>query len=139
MEDKALEFIRGKYDEIKGNAYVSHALIVSGLIKRITVDPDTIIASLLHDVLYSSVTTYDELVTEFGTTIADIVNELTPEGDIKGECYYPRLHSKNAIMIMLSIRLAHFSKFGMWDKATADRYLRHSKFWKSEIIPPTVA
>lgn len=61
--------------------YINHPLTVGEYLIDIgqVYDPVPIIAAYLHDTIEDTDTTYDELRQEFGTTIADIVMELTDD------------------------------------------------------------
>lgn len=134
---KARLFAREKHKNQKdddGKDYFdAHVFQVFSIILRVTDDPDILAASLLHDTLEDTDTTYEELVKEFGKRIADLVLELTHEGqkDSKGY-YFPRLKSKDAIMIKFADRLSNLSIINSWTLDRQAQYLRKSKFWKSE-------
>ena len=92
-------------------------------------------AGLLHDTLEDTDTTYEELVENFGEDIANLVHEVTREGE-KDDYgyYYPRLHSPRAIILKFADRLSNISRMSAWPPERRAQYLRRSKFWRS---PPT--
>jgi (p)ppGpp synthase/HD superfamily hydrolase len=91
-------------------------------------------AAYLHDTIEDTIIgTYGTLERMFGKEVADLVMEVTHDGqpDQKGY-YFPRLHSQKAIMIKFADRLSNLSRMSSWDQKRKDQYLRKSKFWKSE-------
>lgn len=60
-----------------GEPYISHPLNVAYILAELTVGPDTIMAGLLHDVLEDTDTTYDEIKSEFGEDVANLVDGVT--------------------------------------------------------------
>src|SRR5688572_9740093 len=58
--------------------YITHCIDVCKTLWHCNaITPETGIAALLHDVLEDTDATYDDLVVNFGTQIADIVQQLT--------------------------------------------------------------
>lgn len=84
---KHLNFIRSAYEYAKnkhqdqkrksGEPYIIHPRDVAITLAEYEVDPNTIVAGLLHDILEDTDTTYDEIKSQFGEEIADIVEGLT--------------------------------------------------------------
>lgn len=81
---KALDFAARKHvnQRRKGEArepYLNHLAEVAQLIAEATgnIDPNLVIAGLLHDTIEDTPTTHDELVAQFGADIADLVREVT--------------------------------------------------------------
>ncbi|MCI5137522.1 MAG: bifunctional (p)ppGpp synthetase/guanosine-3',5'-bis(diphosphate) 3'-pyrophosphohydrolase [Candidatus Electrothrix sp. AR1] len=60
-----------------GGSYISHLLNVANTVASMRLDPDTIIASLLHGALKEDVATLKELKEKFGPNVANIVNGTT--------------------------------------------------------------
>lgn len=134
---KAYNYAHEKHKNQKddeGLPYFTHPNQVAEILKRVTLrDPELICAAYLHDVIEDCNVTYEELLTEFGQDIADLVNEVTHEGkkDYKGY-YFPRLHSQRGIMLKLADRLSNVSRMGAWDEERKKHYLKRTKFWKSQ-------
>lgn len=59
--------------------YINHLMEVSEILAQFTDDQDVIVAGMLHDTLEDTETTYEELVKEFGTKIANVVREVTDD------------------------------------------------------------
>jgi (p)ppGpp synthase/HD superfamily hydrolase len=134
--NKAIQFGKEKHKgqlDDNGEDYFSvHCLSVFNILKQIVKDDDALLAaSLLHDVLEDTETTYDELSRELGKEIADLVNEVTHEGqrDHKGY-FFPRLKSKRAIIIKFADRLSNLSRIDPWPIERQNHYIKKSRFWK---------
>jgi len=82
-----LEFIRRAFDYAfdkhsaqlrkSGDPYISHPVQVAITLAEYRVDPNTIVAGLLHDILEDTDTDYKEVKQLFGEEVADIVEGLT--------------------------------------------------------------
>jgi len=128
----SLEKHKNQKKDDSGHLYFyAHILPVAQIIERITFDENIIAAAYLHDTIEDTDTTYEELKKVFGQKIADLVNELTHEGQ-KDEYgyYFPRLKSKEAILIKFADRLSNLSRMESWDEERQAQYLKKSKFWK---------
>lgn len=135
--DEVRTFARERHkDQIDDDGlsyYQSHLGVVAALVGLVTTDEEVIAAAYLHDVVEDTNTTEEELRQVFGDKVADLVMEVTHEGskDLHGY-YFPRLKSKDAIMIKFADRLSNLSRMGSWDNKRVQHYLKRSKFWKSE-------
>lgn len=134
---RVLAFAKDKHYGQKdddGIPYIYHPMQVFRILFNVTSDVYILSAALLHDTLENTDTTYDELVKEFGLKVADLVNEVTHEGkpDSKGY-YFPRLKSREAMMIKFADRLSNISRMDSWDDKRKQHYLKSSKFWRTEI------
>jgi guanosine-3',5'-bis(diphosphate) 3'-pyrophosphohydrolase len=83
---RALEFASRKHSaqrrkDAEASPYINHPIaLVSILAVEAGVDdPDVLCAALLHDTIEDTDTTRDELVEQFGSSIADIVVEVTDD------------------------------------------------------------
>ncbi|MGE4572347.1 MAG: bifunctional (p)ppGpp synthetase/guanosine-3',5'-bis(diphosphate) 3'-pyrophosphohydrolase [Candidatus Izemoplasmatales bacterium] len=86
-KSKHLKLIRSAFDYAlqkhgdqrrkSGEPYIIHPRDVAITLAEYEVDPNTIVAGLLHDILEDTDTTYEEIKNEFGEEIADIVEGLT--------------------------------------------------------------
>ena len=123
----------GQLDDDGRDYFSAHLCQVVTILWDVTTDEDVLMAAVLHDTLEDTNTTYEELVENFGKRVADLVHEVTHDGqaDEKG-FYFPRLHSKEAIMIKFADRLSNLSRMDSWNPKRQAQYLRKSKFWKSE-------
>lgn len=128
----AIDKHKGQKDD-DGRDYIIHPMTVGALLMCVTNDQDIIAAGYLHDVLEDTDTSYLELKEAFGARVADLVYEVTHEGKKDEHGYYfPRLKSKDAILIKFADRLSNLSRMSSWDPARQEQYLRKSKFWRSE-------
>lgn len=113
--------------------YFAHLLPVAMILREVTDDAEVIAAGYLHDTIEDTDTTYEEIVEKFGQRVANLVMEVTHEGSKNEKGYYfPRLYSKEGIMIKFADRLSNLSRMGAWDAERQQHYLKRSKFWKSE-------
>jgi GTP pyrophosphokinase len=65
-----------------GEPYIQHCLAVAQMLAELRLDTDTLAAALLHDTLEDTPVTYEQLVAEFGTVIAKLVDGVTKLGQI---------------------------------------------------------
>ncbi len=82
-----LDFIRRAFDfaymkhegqlRKSGDQYITHPVQVGITLAEYRVDPSTIVAGLLHDILEDTDTDYEEVRNLFGEEVADIVEGLT--------------------------------------------------------------
>ena len=72
-----------------GEPYVIHPLSVAYTLADLEIDIDSITAGILHDVIEDTTYTYDEMVSQFGTEVANIVDGVTRldkiEDDLKAK------------------------------------------------------
>ncbi len=134
---KAYNYAMEKHKDQKsdeGTPYFNHPNQVAEILKKVTLrDPNLICAAYLHDVIEDCKVTYEELKEEFNEDIADLVNEVTHEGEKNAHGYYfPRLKTKRGIILKFADRLSNISRMEAWDEERKEQYLRKSKFWRSE-------
>lgn len=132
---KAIKFAKekhkGQLDEAGKDVFLTHLNVVGELLKTLTDDVDVICAGYLHDTLEDTETTHIELCDNFGIKVANLVYEVTDEGkkDNYGK-YFPRLKSKDAILIKFCDRASNLQRMELWSYERKEQYLRRSKFWK---------
>lgn len=89
------------------------------------------IAALLHDIVEDSDVTEEEIREEFGDEIADLVMEVTHEGEKDSYGYYfPRLKTKQGIAIKFADRLDNLTRKSDWEEDRQQHYLKRCVFWK---------
>lgn len=148
-ETKAWDFASDKHKSqirkfINKPYFDAHVQKVNGIVKQYTTDEDLLCAALLHDTLEdcyeSKWVGYKEIRQMFGKRVADIVLELTSDGDEIDHRYdgsktnyliNKMLHmSSDALIIKLSDRLQNIS-----DAFTASEKFRNKYFQEtSEIV-----
>jgi len=127
--DEAKEYAEKHLD----TAAMQHAIQVVDILKLLTTDEEVIIAGLLHDILEDTSVTPIQLEKRFGKRITALVNEVTHEGAADTHGYYfPRLHSKDAIIIKFADRLSNLTRISEWPKERQTHYLKHSRFWRQK-------
>lgn len=134
--EKASIFALKKHSNQKDSTgksyYISHILQVVSILKEVTNDDKILSAAFLHDTLEDTNTTLRELKQEFGDEIASLVYEVTHEGDKSdGGYYFPRLKSRDAILIKFADRLSNLSRMENWPESRQNSYIKKSKFWDS--------
>ncbi len=87
---RALDFAARKHTDHRRKGereepYINHLAEVARLLADATdgQDLDLVLAGLLHDTIEDTKTTYDELVSEFGTVVADLVAEVTDDKSLE--------------------------------------------------------
>ena len=73
----------GDQKRLSGEPYTSHLVNVAKILADLNMDPTTVVAGLLHDVLEDTETSYDEVAELFGKEVADIVEGVTKIGKIR--------------------------------------------------------
>jgi len=131
-EDFAIMVHVGQVDDDGKNYFLAHIVEVISMIKIISDDPEVIAAAYLHDTIEDTSVTYEDLVREFGRRVANLVMEVTHEGQADEHGYYfPRLKTAEGIMIKLCDRASNISRMGSWTEERKEHYLKRTKFWKS--------
>jgi len=122
---------KGQLDD-DGNEYIQHLEGVVNILFDLTNNANLIAAAYLHDVIEDTDATYEDVVKEFGKDVAELVHEVTHKGqkDSYG-FYFPRLHTKEGIMLKYADRLHNISRMDAWDDKRKAQYLRKSVLWKN--------
>ena len=132
---KARKFAKEKHgnklDDEGINYFDAHVEHTVQILKQITNDEMIIALGYLHDTLEDTDTNLVELVENFGQHMAKLVYELTHDGQ-KDEYgyYFPRLTSKEAILVKFADRLSNLSRMNAWSPERQAHYLSKSHFWK---------
>lgn len=77
---RAFDYARAKHEGQRrksGEPYIVHPRDVAITLAEYQVDPNTLIAGLLHDIIEDTNTSYEEIKEEFGEEVADIVEGVT--------------------------------------------------------------
>lgn len=135
LVEKAIVFATRKHEGQTyggGFPFIVHPQQTADIISRVTGDQKLIAAAWLHDTLEDTDTTYDELVGEFGQEVADLVLEVTHEGERDHiGFYFPNLKTQRGIMLKFADRLCNISHMEGWPARKKQHYLGKSKFWSS--------
>jgi GTP pyrophosphokinase len=138
LVDKALELAserhKGQLDDQGRPYFFAHIVQVHSILKDVTDDEEILCAGILHDIIEDTDTSYDDLIREFNKPIADLVKELTQQGDWETGYYFPRLKTRKAIMVKFADRLSNLSRMNDWPGDRQEEYLGMSRFWPVE--PP---
>src|ERR1700729_2417429 len=68
---------------LSGEPYIAHPVAAAAILADLHLDPDTIIAAILHDVIEATPTPKAGLVHRFGGEVAEIVDGVTKLDQIK--------------------------------------------------------
>ncbi|MDX1453028.1 MAG: HD domain-containing protein, partial [Oleiphilaceae bacterium] len=84
LEPDKVELVKRAYEVAKqahegqyrrsGDPYIVHPLAVANILASLHMDHETLMAALLHDVIEDTPTTKEELATEFGAAVAELVD-----------------------------------------------------------------
>ena len=80
LVDEAFHYAEEKHKDQKrkdGSPYIIHPLATAEIVAEMGLDSDAILASLLHDCIEDTESTYDEIAKKFGKTVADLVEAVT--------------------------------------------------------------
>ncbi len=77
------EEAHGDQMRLSGESYISHPLSVAAIALELGMDTDTLVASLLHDVVEDTIITTAQVQNTFGKDVAQIVDGVTKLGLIK--------------------------------------------------------
>ncbi|MEX2425623.1 MAG: bifunctional (p)ppGpp synthetase/guanosine-3',5'-bis(diphosphate) 3'-pyrophosphohydrolase [Thermomicrobiaceae bacterium] len=83
---RAYEFAKDQHSHVQrksGEPYISHPIAVAIILAEMELDPDTLVAALLHDVIEDTDTTFEDLETMFGEPVAKLVDGVSKLGQIK--------------------------------------------------------
>jgi len=68
---------------LSGEPYIAHPVAAASILAELHLDPDTIIAAILHDVIEDTPTPKDQLAARFGADVAELVDGVTKLDQIK--------------------------------------------------------
>ncbi|HET9835493.1 MAG TPA: HD domain-containing protein, partial [Rhodanobacteraceae bacterium] len=71
------EHAHGDQKRRSGEPYITHPLAVAGILARLHLDAETVIAAILHDTLEDTGLTRVQLEASFGPTVAELVDGVT--------------------------------------------------------------
>ncbi len=122
---------KGQLDDSGIDYYEAHLFPVFEAVSCLNGETDVLCAALLHDTIEDTDTTYKDLAVAFGQRVADLVMEVTHEGE-KDEYgrYFPRLKTADGITIKLCDRASNISRMEPWNEKRRQHYLDKTKFWK---------
>ncbi len=87
-----------------GEPYVTHPILVAGIVASITDDDSMAISALLHDVVEDTSTTIEEILKLFGKDVAHLVEGLTKIDTIRDAELIPSSSNEKLVVSALSFR-----------------------------------
>jgi (p)ppGpp synthase/HD superfamily hydrolase len=66
-----------------GEPYIAHPVAAAEILAELRLDPDTIVAAILHDVIEDTPIAKAEIAAKFGASVAEIVDGVTKLDQIK--------------------------------------------------------
>ena len=77
----------GSQARYTGEPYITHPLTVAHILAQMRMDPQTIMAAILHDVIEDTPVTLPEIIEKFGIEVAELVDGVTKLTQIHFENY----------------------------------------------------
>jgi RelA/SpoT family (p)ppGpp synthetase len=68
---------------LSGEPFIAHPVAAAAILAELHLDPDTLIAAILHDVIEDTPTPKDQLAARFGPDVAELVDGVTKLDQIK--------------------------------------------------------
>ncbi|QIL50831.1 bifunctional (p)ppGpp synthetase/guanosine-3',5'-bis(diphosphate) 3'-pyrophosphohydrolase [Weissella coleopterorum] len=109
--DQAFEYANNLHQEQRrrsGEPYIIHPIQVAGILADLHMDPDTVIAGYLHDVVEDTPAELDDILTRFGADVAAIVDGVSKISKIEYKSDSERLaenHRKLLLAMSHDIRV----------------------------------
>ena len=139
---KAAKFAQAAHESIdqrrkySGKPYIVHPAAVANTVARVTSDESTIAAAWLHDVVEDTPVTIGQITEEFGSLIAQLVDDLTDiscpsDGNRKTRAAIDRQHTAEADPRAKTVKLAdvidNVSDIVACDPNYAPKYVREKE------------
>jgi guanosine-3',5'-bis(diphosphate) 3'-pyrophosphohydrolase len=89
---------------LSGEPYIYHPIAAARILAELRLDHKTIIAAILHDVIEDTPTAKEQIVTEFGTDVAELVDGVSKLTQIKFESHAEAQAENFRKMILAMVR-----------------------------------
>jgi GTP pyrophosphokinase len=109
---------------LSGEPYIIHPLNVAGILEELGLDESVIAAGLLHDVVEDTVYTKQDMVRDFGTEIANLVEGVTKISELKSQSKETEAAENIRKMLVATIQDARVILIKLADKTHNMRTLK---------------
>ncbi len=120
----------GQIDDEGKDYFQAHLCHVANILKGAGCSVEVVAAGFLHDTVEDAGVDYPTLVMNFGQRVADLVMEVTHEGNKNKGYYFPRLKSRDAILIKLADQISNLMRMDGWNPSRQRHHLKKARFWK---------